>query len=201
MRKYVVEFVGTFLLMSAIGACGLPLFEGGWAPPFVGTVLILLIYLGAPFSGAHYNPAVTLAFWMTGKCERSAVPGYILAQLAAAALAASVARRLVGASAPLNADSIPAVLSAEAIFTFALVFVIFLTAGRRWAPIAIGGVVAVGATLVGSVSGASFNPAVTIGFVMLQLLEIGDIWLYFVAELAAAIAATRLFLVFKPDFA
>jgi aquaporin Z len=69
MRKYAVEFTGTFFLVATVGFTVLkPDDAGAMAPLAIGSVLMVMIFAGAHISGAHYNPAVTLAVFVRGKC-------------------------------------------------------------------------------------------------------------------------------------
>lgn len=68
MKKYIVEFIGTFFLVLTIGFTVLEPGAGAMAPLAIGSALMVMIYAGGHISGAHYNPAVTLAVWMRGRC-------------------------------------------------------------------------------------------------------------------------------------
>ena len=86
MKKYIAELIGTFFLVYTIGHTvigGNPL-----APIGIGLVLAAMIYACGHLSGGHFNPAVTLAVWMRGKCETKDVVPYILFQVVGAVLAA-----------------------------------------------------------------------------------------------------------------
>ena len=76
MRKLLMEFIGTMFLVLAIAFTGNPL--------AIGIMLMVMIYMGGHVSGAHYNPAVSIAIWMRGKMEAKELPGYIAAQIAGA---------------------------------------------------------------------------------------------------------------------
>jgi aquaporin Z len=67
MRRYAVEFIGTFFLMLTIGCTGIAAASGVIAPLAIGSVLMTMIYAGGHVSGAHYNPAVTLAVFLRGR--------------------------------------------------------------------------------------------------------------------------------------
>ena len=70
MMKYLVEFIGTFFLVLTIGCSVLnPGSAGPLAPLAIGSTLMVMIFAGGHVSGAHYNPAVTLAVFLRGKCS------------------------------------------------------------------------------------------------------------------------------------
>ncbi len=197
MNKYIVEFIGTFFLVLTIGLTVIPGSAGAIPPLAIGGVLMVMVFAGGHISGAHYNPAVTIAVWIRGKCDTKDVAPYIIAQLVASAAAAGTAGFLVGAGSPMTIESVPKAFVAELLFTFALVFVILNvatakgTANNSFYGLAIGFTVMAGAFAVGGISGAVFNPAVAAGVVMMKLISAGDIWIHLVADFAgAAIAAT-----------
>src|SRR3954447_21059472 len=91
-RKLIVEFIGTFFLVLTIGQTVVGAKPGSaaadLAPLAIGSVLMVMIYAGGHISGGHYNPAVTLAVWIRGKCSSVDAIAYWVVQLAAGALAA-----------------------------------------------------------------------------------------------------------------
>ena len=198
MRRYAVEFIGTFFLVLTIGCTGLAAAPGVIAPLAIGSVLMAMIYAGGHISGAHYNPAVTLGVFLRGRCPASDVLPYWGAQLLGAAGAAwIVGFALRGAPvSPFHAPVFGAFL-AEFLFTFALVYVVLnvatadATGGNSYFGLAIGFTVLAGAFAVGQVSGAAFNPAVAIGASIRGLLPWSNLWLYIVAELVGGAAADR----------
>ena len=79
MGRYVTELVGTFFLVLTIGAV---VVDGtALAPLAIGSTLTALVYMGGHVSGAHYNPAVTLGFWLRGGMRRADAVPYVAAQL------------------------------------------------------------------------------------------------------------------------
>ena len=87
--KYAVEFIGAFFLVFTIGMVVIdPGGAANLAPLAIGAVLMVMVYAGGHVSGAHYNPAVTLAIWLRGKCPTSDVAPYVAAQVLAAVVAA-----------------------------------------------------------------------------------------------------------------
>jgi aquaporin Z len=189
MKKYVVEMIGTFFLvltvgMTAVYAPG----AGAMAPVAIGVVLAVMIYSGGPVSGGHYNPAVTVGAWLRGACPATDVGPYIGAQALGAVLAALVAGYIAGAPAvPVSLGAVPAVLLAEFLFTFALVYTVLCVATRKavdgnsYFGLSIGGTVVAGAYAVGGVTGGAFNPAVALGLVVMGAVGVGSIWMYLVA--------------------
>ena len=88
MRRYAVEFIGTFFLVLTIGCTGMAAAPGVIAPLAIGSVLMVMIYAGCYVSGAHYNPAVTLGVYLRGRCPAADVLPYWGAQLLGAIVAA-----------------------------------------------------------------------------------------------------------------
>lgn len=204
IAKLVVEAIGTFFLVLTIGQVVLEPGAGAMAPLAIGGVLMVMIYMGGHVSGAHYNPAVTLAVFLRGKATAAEVPAYWGAQLVGALLAAVVVGVLKPDAAVVAlVPDMGAAMIAEFVFTFALVFVILNvatapgTAGNSYFGLAIGFTVLAGAYAVGGVSGGAFNPAVVAGLVTMGLLELAAVWLYVLTQLAAAVAAALLFNVLR----
>lgn len=199
-RKLVVEGIGTFFLVLTIGMVIIEPGAGAFAPLAIGLVLMTMVYAGAHISGAHYNPAVTLAILLRGRATPTELGGYWAAQHIAALLAAMVVP-IVKRDVMIVTTAPPVVpaLVAELLFTFALVFVILNVAtargtyGNSYFGLAIGFTVGAGAFAVGPISGAAFNPAVAIGITLLGVLPVGSLWIYFVANLIGAVAAALVF--------
>jgi hypothetical protein len=79
MHKYIVELIGTFFLVLTVGMTVVkPDTAGDMAPLAIGSALMVLIYAGGHISGGHYNPAVTLAVFLRGRCPVTDVPAYML---------------------------------------------------------------------------------------------------------------------------
>lgn len=198
MKKYVVEFIGTFFLLFGIITAVAS--AGALAPLAIGAILMVMVYAGGPISGAHYNPAVTLAVWIRGKCDTKDVIPYVIAQLVAAVTAAFVANSILGIpqGSGMSIDTVPA-LVAELLGTFALCFVILNVAtsdrasGNSYFGLAIGFTVAAMAFAVGGISGGAFNPAVALGASLAGLLSWSNIWVYLVANLIAGALAAYVF--------
>src|SRR4051794_24080033 len=94
MKSYLTEFIGTFFLVLAIGMSVVQ-FSGPtapFAPLAIGSTLMAMVYMGGHISGAHYNPAVTLAVFLRGKMAAKDIVPYLVAQIGAALLAAVTVR-------------------------------------------------------------------------------------------------------------
>lgn len=204
MRKYLAEFIGTFFLVLTIGCTVIPGSPGVIAPLAIGAALMVMVFACGHISGAHFNPGVTLAVFVRGRCPASDVVPYILAQIVGATLAALAAGFLVGHATPMVLKSIPAALLAEFLFSFALCFVVLnvatakANANNSFYGLAIGSTVMAGAFAVGGISGGAFNSAVAIGLGTMKLLRFNDIWIHIGANLSAGLLAGLLFKAMNP---
>jgi MIP family channel proteins len=198
-RPLVAEAVGTFALVFAgagaivVDARTHALGHVGVAITF-GLVIMAMIYAVGHVSGAHFNPAVTFAFALTRHFPWARAAAYWAAQVVGAVLAAVLIRSSLGNDAHLGA-TLPSGSQAqsfvwELVLTFFLMFVIMAVATDtravgEAAAIAIGGTVGLDAMFGGPISGASMNPARSIG----PALVAGDVhalWLYIAAPLIGA---------------
>ena len=201
MNKYIAEFIGTFFLVLTIGCTGIGASAGVIAPLAIGAALMVMVFAGGHISGAHYNPAVTLGVLIRGKLKAADVIPYWIAQCVAAAIAAFVVSKILRAGVAVTpiAPKLGPALLAEFLFTFALVYVVLNaataegTSGNSFYGLAIGMTVMTGAFAVGDISGGAFNPAVAIGISILGISTWNNIWIYLVADFAAAIAAALVF--------
>ena len=166
---------------------------------------MVMIFAGGHISGAHYNPAVTLAVFLRGKCDTADVVPYMVSQCLGAIIAAIAVIFLKGADAMAAIEAmditstLPQVLLAEFLFTFALCFVVLNvatadgTANNSFYGLAIGFTVLTGAFAVGGISGGVFNPAVAVGISVLKLSAWPNIWVYLVANFTAGAVAAAVF--------
>lgn len=205
MRKYIIELIGTFFLVLVIGLRGNPI--------VIGSMLMVMVYMGGPVSGAHYNPAVTLAILMRRKIDGKNALLYMFFQVVGAILAALMVNVLRGhtfAPAPgLEVSTVNALL-VEVIFTFALVSVVLnvattkAAAGNSYFGLAIGFTVLAAAYAGGAISGGAYNPAVGLGPCLVDTLVGGNdsmahVWIYLVGPFAGAGFAAILFGYTDPD--
>jgi aquaporin Z len=198
MKKYLVEFIGTFFLVFTVGMAVRS--GSSLAPVAIGAALMVMVFAGGHISGAHYNPAVTLAVFLRGKCAQSDVVPYWIAQLGAGAVAALAVSFILGGrpAAPALHGTVPSVV-VEGLFTFALAWVVLNTAtakgtsGNSFYGLAIGMTVMTGAVAVGGVSGGAFNPAVGLGVCLMGLESLKQFAVYLVSDLAGAAVAALTF--------
>ncbi len=208
MKKYVMEFIGTFFLVFTIGMSTLAGGDGVIPPLAIGSILMVMIYAGGHISGGHYNPAVTLGVWIRGQCEKKDVLPYMLFQVMGAVIAAGVVLYLLPSvePQPRNLALVPE-LVAEFLFTFALVFVVLNSAtskdnsGNSFYGLAIGFTVLAGAFAVGGVASAAFNPAVAVGISIMGMSAWSKIWVYLVANLLGGAVAGAAFRGLAPEAA
>ena len=199
MKNYITEFIGTFFLVLAIGLTGNPI--------AIGTMLMVMVYMGGHIAGAHYNPAESIAMIFRGLLSVKEAINYILSQLAGAFLAA-IFVQWVGGSVmevgPSNTASVLQILSVEAIFTFALVLVILnvatnpKTEGNSYYGLAIGFTIMAGAFAGGGISGGAYNPAVGTGPILVDVImgegnTLSNFWYYLVGPIVGAVTAAYVY--------
>lgn len=209
--KYLAELLGTFILVfcgagsimvnqqfdGAVGHMGISL--------TFGLVVMAMIYALGKTSGAHINPAVTLAFWAAGLFKKSEVPGYLVAQFVGAIMASMLLGWMMpdaGTSGEtLPGLPIPQTFVFEFLLTYILMLVIlFVATGDHeqtlMAGAAIGAVVGLEALFAGPATGASMNPARSLG-PALASGNLDTLWIYFFAPILGALAATGTWLIFN----
>jgi aquaporin Z len=205
-QALVAEFVGTFFLVFAgtgaivIDAITHSITHVGVSLVF-GLVVAALVYALAHVSGAHFNPAVTIGFWTAGEFPGARVLPYIAAQVLGAVSAAAVIRAMFGVVASLGTTlpngNVRTSFWLEVLMTLLLVFVILGSAvhGRAiksFAGLAIGSTIALDAMFGGPVSGASMNPARSLGPALVAGVWANQ-WIYVVAPIVGAILAVRVY--------
>ena len=200
-QKLIAEFIGTFFLALTICTAAVHSSAGDYAPFAIAATLMVMIYGVGHISGAPVNPAVTVAIWLRGACEKDDVAPYIAVQIIAGALAALASENILFAETSvttLEMDTTQA-LGAEFLYTFALVFVILnvasseATEGNGYYGAAIAFVVLAGALTVGGISGGSFNPAVTGALFVSGVVDVADLWMHLVLQFIAGILAVQAF--------
>jgi MIP family channel proteins len=200
-REFLAEGIGTFMLVFAgTGAVIVDRISNGGIThlgiSFVfGSIVAALIYALGHISGAHFNPAVTLAFWVSGVFPKKQVLGYVLAQLLGA-IAASILLFVsfgnvanLGATLPLENHWMQAFVL-ETVLTFILMIVILGSGldrrcAKGFAGIAIGLTVGLEAACMGKITGASMNPARSFAPALISGVWQHQ-WLYWVAPILGA---------------
>ena len=207
----------TFLDSSIIGA-GITGASLGFIGLAHGVALLLAVYTIGRLTGAHINPAVTIAHWATRRIETKKVAPYILGQLAGATIAGFVQLALwtssnnrglvqaaqstfLGDTIPNMAFGIGAILLAEVIGTAILVFTIFGATSKAADPsragVTIGFALAAMVWTFGPISGASLNPArtwgPTIASAFFSLTPLGNLWIYVVGPILGGLLGAFLY--------
>jgi MIP family channel proteins len=215
-RELLAEFIGTFVLIfTGTGAVMVDKLSNGAITHLgigivFGAVVTALIYSLSHISGAHFNPAVTLAFWRSGFFPRRLVVPYIIVQGWGAIAAAGVLRISLGAVGNLGA-TLPRngnwqqSFIIETVLTFILMLVIFGSGLDRrahagFAGIAIGLTVALEAICMGPITGASMNPVRSLAPALIG----GNLqhqWLYWVAPILGAQLAVIVYRQLSNNFA
>jgi aquaporin Z len=204
MKRFLAEALGTFaLVFCGTGAIiinqqsGGVIGHAGIAATF-GLIVTAMIYTFGNLSGAHFNPAVTIAFAAAGLFKWREVPPYTVAQLTGAFLASLLLKALfasnptLGATLPAGSDMQSFIL--ETVLTFFLMLVILFTSqGSKeagvMAGIAIGATVLLEAMFAGPICGASMNPARSIAPAVVSA-HIQSLWIYIAAPILGALIAT-----------
>ena len=198
--QYIAEFIGTFFLVffgcgSMILAQVEPSYASGFVPIIWGGAVSIMIYAVGHISGAHFNPAVTIAFWRVKRFPGVRVPGYIISQVLGALMASFVHFIIWGGDHAFGATEVSFSISGgflvETILSFALMFVIISVATDsravgELAGIAIGSTVALCAFVGGPLTNASMNPARSIGPAVFSG-NYSILWLYIVAPIIGAL--------------
>jgi glycerol uptake facilitator len=217
-QKIASEVIGTaFLVFIGVGSVPATLIVNGDAPFTMadlgvislafGTVVVATVYALGHVSGNHINPAITLGLAVTGKFPWRKVPAYLAAQVVGATIGAAAIIAVLGSKASdvglgvasyADTVGVPQAFAAEFVGTFILVFTVFgvihAKAPAGFAGVAIGLVVFAAIIPVAPATGASINPARTVGPMFVQQLAGGTVkWeqlpVYLVAELLAGVLA------------
>ncbi len=209
MRAYVSELLGSTLFVMAVLTATLS--GSGLAPVAVGAALLALVYTCAPMSGAHLNPALSLATVIRGTLPAVELVPYLAAQLLGGLVAYLLTTGIYGDQidalpGPVDLSGlVVAAFLVELVFSFALAWVYLGTLGRLTsadgtieardhqlgpAGLAIGAIVAVGTVAAGPISGAALNPVVTFAMGMTGILAWKWVPIYVLAQLLGAVLAS-----------
>lgn len=207
-RRLLGEFVATFFLVLVAAGVSMvaDLYPGSISPAMkgaaIGLVIMAMILFVGRVSGTHMNPAITLAFAFRGDFPWRRVPGYMVVQFAAGFVAALVLVALTGVSASKGgsypgAETSPlTAMFVEMLITFGLASVVLGTASGAqsvgtFAALGVGGYIALTAMWAGPLSGASMDPARTLGPNVVGG-NVGPIWVYLVGPFAGTMLAVGL---------
>jgi MIP family channel proteins len=197
----VAEATGTFVLvLVGCGAIAVGTVSVAGVAAAFGLTVMVMVYALGHVSGAHLNPAVTVALAAGRHFPGRRVVPYWTAQVAGATAAAIVVQAIVGdvASAVTRpSGSVPQALAWEVLLTLVLMLVIVAVATDPRTPrsasgLAIGAAVALGAIVGGPVSGGSMNPARSVGPALVGG-DLGALWVYLIAPPVGAVAAVALY--------
>jgi glycerol uptake facilitator-like aquaporin len=195
-KKFFAELVGTFIVVaSATGSIVFDAILGGILgipfiafAPFVGVAIC--VYLFGKVSMAHFNPAVTIGYFITGHLRKSLLAWYFGAEIIGALLASVFVKYVIGTEANLGANApnydftIPFIFGIEVLASgllMAVIYAVVLTKGLRGlSGIAIGGIVGLDIFFFGLISGASMNPARSLAPALLSG-NLADLWIYWTA--------------------
>lgn len=206
--KWLAELLGTYILV--FGGTATILATKGSLTDFsiaFGLALVIAIYALGPTSGGHFNPAVTIAFWVRKAISLTDAVWYILSQLVGAVLASATVcyvfgnKMDLGATVPGAGTTWQQVFVLELVLTFILMLVILGAAvsekaNRAFAGLAIGGTVALANFLAATISGASLNPARSFGPAVVSG-NFTSFWIYIVAPIVGALIAVLIYKLFE----
>lgn len=195
-KKFFAELVGTFIVVTSAtgsivfdaklgGILGIPFIAFA---PFVGVAIS--VYLFSKVSMAHFNPAVTIGYLITGHLRKNLLAWYFGAEIIGALLASVFVKYVIGTEANLGANapnydySLSVIFGIEVLasaFLMAVIYAVVLTKGLKgFSGIAIGGIVGLDIFFFGLISGASMNPARSLAPALLSG-HLEDLWLYWTA--------------------
>jgi aquaporin NIP len=215
LKRLTGEFLGTFaLLFCGTGAIVINQESGGTVTHVgislvFGLIVMAMILSFGHISGAHINPAVTIALSIAGRFKWEYIVPYIFAQLGGACVASYLLKYLfpandfLGSTIPRGSDTQSLIL--EFILTFLLMLVILASTQKKdhsllIPALAIGGTVGLEALFAGPICGASMNPARSISPAIISG-HFQSLWIYIIGPVAGAVTAVIAFLIIKEDAA
>lgn len=207
MNKYLTEFIGTFFL-SITAILATTGNYSAWAPLAIGGMLIALTSISWDISGAHFNPVVSIVLLIRGKTDRGDILYYILVQVLGAVMAGAIAVFLIESSlravpeiVPRQNAGLPALI-AEFLGAFAwsmaIISATFRNENAIRVSLMVGFVVMALGVAFRDVSGAMFNPALAVAYMVAGMAFWSDLLIYLIGPLfGGAAAATVFFLMNK----
>ncbi len=198
-KRFAAELVGTFfVVVFATGSVVIDAQAGGaYGTPFAAVAPAIAVaasvYAFGKISMAHFNPAVTIAFFITGHISRAQLPVYLGAEMIGAVLGSLFVMTVVGTDANLGANApdysfpLPLIIAVEVLATgllMAVIYAVVYTKGLKgFSGIAIGGIIGLDILFLSFISGASMNPARSFAPAIFSG-AIGDLWLYWTTTFA-----------------
>jgi aquaporin Z len=211
-KRFFAELIGTFIVVVlATGSVVIDAKLGGILgvpfiafAPFVG--IAICVYLFGKISMAHFNPAVTMGFWITNHIQKNLLIYYLAAEIIGALLGSLFVKYLIGTEANLGANApnysfpLPVIFGIEILASallMAVIFIVVYTKGLKgFSGIVIGGIVGLDILFLSFISGASMNPARSLAPALLSG-SVADLWLYwsatFVGTSIVALALRKYF--------
>lgn len=209
LQIFAVELVGTFILVTfATGSIvyDQKMFDGKLGIPFASVApfiaLLIGVYSFGKISLAHFNPAVTIGYYITGHISKIQIAYYFAAEVIGALLGSLFVLTLIGDFADLGANApnldhsifliFPVEVLASAMLMGVIFYVVYTKGLKGFSGVAIGGIVGLDILFLAAVSGASMNPARALAPALLSgVLE--DLWLYWTAPFVGTAVVAFLF--------
>lgn len=208
LPQFVAEFLGTFMLVFAVG-CNVLVGDATWGVLSIASTLMVAIYALGGVSGANFNPAVSVSLGLSQKMPWAKVAAYVCIQLAAGLTGQYTAKQIASGHdfslAPTGTHSLLQAGLAELFYTFMLTFVVLNVAAIKDASnefygLAIGFTVVAGGYGAGKISGGCFNPAIAFALDISSLNQgYGNSFYYMAAEFIGCAIAAALFRVCRPQ--
>jgi len=209
LQIFIVELIGTFLLVVfATGSIVIDAeaFDGKLGIPFAALApfiaLLIAVYAFRKISSAHFNPAVTIGYYITGHITKIQVAYYFTAEIIGALLGSLFVLSFIGEKADLGANIpnydfsifliFPVEVLASAMLMGVIFYVVYTKGLKGFSGVAIGGIVGLDILFLAFISGASMNPARALAPALLSG-ELSNLWLYWTAPFVGATIAAFLF--------
>ncbi len=209
LQIFIVELIGTFLLVVfATGSIvyDAEVFDGKLGIPFAALApfiaLLIAVYAFRKISFAHFNPAVTIGYCITGHITKIQVAYYFIAEIIGALLGSLFVLSFIGEKADLGANIpnydfsifliFPVEVLASAMLMGVIFYVVYTKGLKGFSGVAIGGIVGLDILFLAFISGASMNPARALAPALLSG-ELNNLWLYLTAPFVGTIIAAFLF--------
>ena len=209
LQIFTVELIGTFILV--IFATGSIVYDaefldGQLGIPFAAVApfiaLLIGVYSFGKISLAHFNPAVTIGYYITGHITKIQILYYFAAEIIGALLGSLFVMKVIGEKANLGANApnydfslgliFPVEVLASAMLMGVIFYVVYTKGLRGFSGVAIGGIVALDILFLAFISGASMNPARALAPALLSG-TFSDLWLYWTAPFVGTIIVAFLF--------